>query len=192
MATATGQTTHTIHPKKGDNPLETLTPLAHRKINATKHETYEQRVSRDTVTNPTPNPNPGSPQNGHATWRNIITKQKGRPNKRKGKPTQTTKAPESEQASSLMRSMPVANNLHNENRPKRYTSDIGHTKDTKQKEEGKKKKKWNIKLNHQPKKRQRRQSFILGDSNWKFFQVGYPVDTPTDKNSWTVNLKVKE
>ena len=20
----------------------------------------------------------------------------------------------------------------------------------------------------------------LGDSNWKFFQVGYPVDTPTD------------
>ena len=140
MATATGQMTHTIHPKKGDNPLETLAPLAHRKINATKHETYEQRVSRDTVTNPTPKPNPGSPQNGHATWRNIITKQKGRPNKRKGKPTQTTKAPESEQASSLMRSMPVANNLHNENRPKRYTSDIGHTIDTKQKEEGEKKK----------------------------------------------------
>ena len=23
-------------------------------------------------------------------------------------------------------------------------------------------------------------SFILGESNWKFFQVGYPVDTPTD------------
>ena len=23
-------------------------------------------------------------------------------------------------------------------------------------------------------------SFILGDWNWKFFQVGYPVDTPTD------------
>ena len=22
----------------------------------------------------------------------------------------------------------------------------------------------------------------LGDSNWKFFQVGYPVDTPTDMN----------
>ena len=114
----------TIHPKKGDNPLETLTPLAHRKTNATKHGTYEQRVSRDTVTNPTPNPNPGSPQNGHATWRNIITKQKGKPNKRKGKPTQTTKAPESEQASSLVRSMPVVNNLHNEKRPKRHTSDI--------------------------------------------------------------------
>ena len=73
MATATGQTTHTIHPKKGDNPLETLAPLAHRKINATKHGAYEQRVSYDTVTNPTPNPNPGSPQNGHATWRDIIT-----------------------------------------------------------------------------------------------------------------------
>ena len=37
--------------------------------------------------------------------------------------------------------MPVANNLHNENRPKRHTSDIGHTKETKQKEEGKKEKK---------------------------------------------------
>ena len=73
MATATGHTTHTIHPKKGDNPLETLVPLAHRKINATKHGAYEQRVSYDTVTNPTPNPNPGSPQNGHATWRDIIT-----------------------------------------------------------------------------------------------------------------------
>ena len=73
MATANGQTTHTIHPKKGDNPLETLAPLAHRKINATKHGAYEQRVSYDTVTNPTPNPNPGSPQNGHATWRDIIT-----------------------------------------------------------------------------------------------------------------------
>ena len=24
------------------------------------------------------------------------------------------------------------------------------------------------------------QSFILGDLNWKIFQVGYPVDTPTD------------
>ena len=84
-----------------------------------------------------------------------------------------------------MRSMPVANNLHNENRPKRHTSDIGHTKETKQKEEGKGKRqktRWNIKLNHQPKKRQRRRSFILGDSNWKFFQVGYPVDTPTDMN----------
>ena len=23
-------------------------------------------------------------------------------------------------------------------------------------------------------------SFILGDSNWKLFQVGYPVDTHTD------------
>ena len=23
-------------------------------------------------------------------------------------------------------------------------------------------------------------SFIIGDSNWKYFQVGYPVDTPTD------------
>ena len=22
--------------------------------------------------------------------------------------------------------------------------------------------------------------FILGDSTWNFFQVGYPVDTPTD------------
>ena len=22
--------------------------------------------------------------------------------------------------------------------------------------------------------------FILGDSNWKFVQVGYPVDTPVD------------
>ena len=22
--------------------------------------------------------------------------------------------------------------------------------------------------------------FILGDSNWNFVQVGYPVDTPTD------------
>ena len=30
-------------------------------------------------------------------------------------------------------------------------------------------------------------SFILGDSNWKFFQVGYPVDTHTDMN---VLLKV--
>ena len=25
-----------------------------------------------------------------------------------------------------------------------------------------------------------KRSFILGDSNWKFVQVGYPVDTPTD------------
>ena len=25
-------------------------------------------------------------------------------------------------------------------------------------------------------------SFILGDSNWKLFQVGYPVDTHTDMN----------
>ena len=25
-------------------------------------------------------------------------------------------------------------------------------------------------------------SFILGESNWKIFQVGYPVDTPTDKH----------
>ena len=32
-----------------------------------------------------------------------------------------------------MRSMPVANNLHNENRPKRHTSDIGHTKRNKTK-----------------------------------------------------------
>ena len=23
-------------------------------------------------------------------------------------------------------------------------------------------------------------SFILGDSNWNFFQVGYPVDSPTN------------
>ena len=22
--------------------------------------------------------------------------------------------------------------------------------------------------------------FILGDSNWKFVQIGYPVDTPAD------------
>ena len=30
-------------------------------------------------------------------------------------------------------------------------------------------------------RRRRRRSFILGDSNWKCFKVGYPVDTPTDK-----------
>ena len=23
----------------------------------------------------------------------------------------------------------------------------------------------------------------LGDLNWKFFQVGYPVDTPTDRQT---------
>ena len=70
---ATGQLTHTIHPKKGDNPLETLTPLTHRKrTQQSMGQTNKQRVSRDTVTNTTPNPNPGSPQNGHATWRDII------------------------------------------------------------------------------------------------------------------------
>ena len=85
-----------------------------------------------------------------------------------------------------MRSMPVVNNLHNENRPKRHTSDIRPHKRNKTKRGREKKKKqtsWNIKLNHQPKKRQRRRSFILGDSNWKFFQVGYPVDTSTKKHS---------
>ena len=61
----------------------------------------------------------------------------------------------------------------------------GHTKETKQREEGKKNTRWNIKLNHQPKKRQRHRSFILGDSNGKIVQVGYPVDTPTDKKSNT-------
>ena len=35
-------------------------------------------------------------------------------------------------------------------------------------------------------------SFILGDSNWKFFQVGYPVDTPTDKelHPWRLELEI--
>ena len=75
MATATGQIMHTIHPKKGDNPLETLAPLAHRKrTQQSMGQRNKQRVSRDTVTNPTPNPNPGSPQNGQATWRDIIKK----------------------------------------------------------------------------------------------------------------------
>ena len=85
------------------------------------------------------------------------------------------------------------NNLHNEKRPKRHTSDIRPDKRNKTKRGRRKKKKktqtrWNIKLNHQPKKRQRRRSFILGHSNWKFFQVGYPVDTPTgsERVGWVV------
>ena len=85
--------------------------------------------------------------------------------------------------------MPVVNNLHNENRPKRHTSDIRpHKRNKTKRRRGKKQTRWNIKLNHQPKKRQRRRSFILGDSNWNFFQVGYPVDTPTDKSVtlWTL------
>ena len=82
-----------------------------------------------------------------------------------------------------MRSMPVVNNLHNENRPKRHTSDIRpHKRNKTKRRRGKKQTRWNIKLNHQPKKRQRRRSFILGDSNWNFFQVGYPVDTLTRIN----------
>ena len=32
-------------------------------------------------------------------------------------------------------------------------------------------------------------SFILGDSNWKLFQVGYPVDTHTDMN-FLLNVSV--
>ena len=94
---ATGQLTHTIHPKKGDNPLETLTPLTHRKrTQQSMGQTNKQRVSRDTVTNTTPNPNPGSSQNGHATWRDIIKlkiKKEGLTNKRKEKPTQQQKYP---------------------------------------------------------------------------------------------------
>ena len=82
-----------------------------------------------------------------------------------------------------MRSMPVVNNsLHNEKDRNAILPTKGHTNETKQREEGKKHTRWNIKLNHQPKKRQRRRSFILGDSNWKFVQVGYPVDTPTRIN----------
>ena len=32
----------------------------------------------------------------------------------------------------------------------------------------------------------------LGESNWKFFQVGYPVDTPTDKElpPWRLELEI--
>ena len=98
-----------------------------------------------------------------------------------------------------MRSMPVVNNLHSEKRPKRHTSDIRpHTRKKQNKKRKakttttttttknnnkqtttKKQTRWNIKLNHQPKTRQRRRSFILGDSNWNFFEVGYPVDKKT-------------
>ena len=46
------------------------------------------------------------------------------------------KAPESEQASSLMRSMPVVNNrLHNEKDRNAILPTKGHTKETKQREE---------------------------------------------------------
>ena len=73
--------------------------------------------------------------------------------------------------------MPVANNLHNENRPKRFRHKATQKKQNKKRKGGNKQTWWNIKLNHQPKKRQRCRSFILGDSNWNFFQVGYPVTT---------------
>ena len=88
-----------------------------------------------------------------------------------------------------MRSMPVVNNsLHNEIDRNAMLPTIGHTKETnynmKQREEKRKKKTYEveIKLNHQTKKGQRRRSFILGDSNWNFFQVGYPVHTPTERS----------
>ena len=34
-----------------------------------------------------------------------------------------------------------------------------------------------------PNYRQWRRSFIFGDSDWTFFQVGYPVATPKDGNT---------
>ena len=81
--------------------------------------------------------------------------------------------------------MPVANKPSQQNRPKRHTSDTRpHKRNKNKKRKGKRKNKtktwWNLKLNHEPKKRQRRRSFIPGDLNWKFFQVGYPVDTHTN------------
>ena len=33
-------------------------------------------------------------------------------------------------------------------------------------------------------------SFILGDSNWTFFQVGYPVGTPTELQPWRFELEI--
>ena len=53
-----------------------------------------------------------------------------------------------------MRSMPVVNNsLHNEKDRNAILPTKGHTNETKQREEGKKHTRWNIKLNHQPKRR---------------------------------------
>ena len=102
-------------------------------------QTNKQRVSRDTVTNPTPNPNPGSPHNGHATWRDIIKKIKkeglikGKRNQHDNKSTRkwTGKLPDEVNAS-------CEQQPSQRKRPKRHTSDKRPTKETKQREEGKK------------------------------------------------------
>ena len=68
----------------------------------------------------------------------------------------------------------------------------------KQREEKKKKKKTD-KVEHKPKspapKEAKASELHLGDSNWNFFQVGYPVDTPTKTTTntqtvWTGSKKI--
>ena len=108
-------------------------------------------------------------------------------------------------------SMPVVNNLHSENRPKRHTSDIRpHKRNKTKRGREKNRRKKTDKVEHKTKSPAPKEakalelhpwrlkleifsksvtlwtplqirSFILGDLNWKFFQVGSPVDTPTDK-----------
>ena len=103
------------------------------------------------------------------------------------KPTPTfvdqQKAPESEQASSLMRSMPVVNNsLHNEKDRNAILPTKSHTKETKQREEKTKNKK-TYKVEHKTKSPAQKEAKASEFHPWrlelKLFQVGYPVDTPT-------------